>query len=75
VLAPFTDQLEYMDSKTALACGLLLGKADLAFDDSAAAIAVFKQVRERKPMYKLARYSESPKVIDAWKQAGGLVQD
>lgn len=75
LLDPYTDQLEYMNSATAIAVGLLLGKAQLAFDNVDGAVAAFKQVRERKPSYKLTHYSESPKVIDAWKKAGGLVQE
>lgn len=75
VLEPFSDQLEYMDGATAIAVGMLLGKAHLAFGNSEGAAAAFKQVRERKPTHKLTLYSESPKVIDAWKQAGGLVQE
>jgi LysM repeat protein len=75
LLEPFADQLEYMNSATAIAVGLLLGRAHLAFDNVDGATAAFKQVRERKPTHKLSPYSESPKVIDAWKQAGGLVQE
>jgi LysM repeat protein len=75
LLEPFADQLEYMNSATAIAIGLLLGKAHLAFGNVDGATAAFKQVRERKPTHKLTHYSESPKVIDAWKQAGGLVQE
>jgi ATP/maltotriose-dependent transcriptional regulator MalT len=75
LLAPFADQLEYMNSSTAIAVGLLLGKAHLAFGNSDGAVAAFKQVRDRNPAHKLTHYSESPKVIDAWKQAGGLVQE
>ena len=59
----------------AAAVGLLLGKAELAFDNTERAITAFKQVRERKKDHKVTRYDESPKVIEAWKQAGGLVQD
>lgn len=75
VLEPFGDQLEYMDSATATAVGMLLGKAQLAFDNIDGAIAAFEQVRERKKDHKVTAYSESPKVIAAWKQAGGLVQE
>lgn len=75
LLQPFADQLEYMDSKTAIAVGLLLGKSHLAFDDTQGAITAFTQIRERRKDHKLTRYAESPKVIDAWKQAGGLVAE
>ncbi len=74
-LEPFADQLEYMDSATAVAVGLLLGKAYLAFDSTQDAIAAFKQVRERKKSQKLTAYSDSPKVLEAWKQAGGAVTE
>jgi LysM repeat protein len=75
VLEPYADQLEYMDSSTAFAVGMLLGKAHLAFDDTQDAIAAFTQIRERKQDHKVHPYSESPKVIDAWKKAGGLVHE
>jgi LysM repeat protein len=75
VLEPYADQLEYMDSSTALAVGMLLAKAHLAFDSTQDAIAAFTQIRERKKDHKIHPYSESPKVIDAWKQAGGLVHE
>jgi LysM repeat protein len=75
LLEPFSDQLEYMNSATAVAVGLLLGKAHLAFDATTDAISAFKQVRERRKDYKLTAYSDSPKVIEAWKAAGGAVSE
>jgi hypothetical protein len=32
------------------------------------------QIHERKSAFKVRAYDESPKVLDAWKQAGGDVQ-
>jgi hypothetical protein len=74
VLAPFADQLEYLESKSAIAIGMLLGKAHIAFDNADAAVKVFTQIHERKSAFKVRAYDESPKVLDAWKQAGGDVQ-
>lgn len=73
VLAPFADELEYLNANTAVALGMLLGKAHIAFDAIDDAVKVFKQIHERKGAYKVHAYDESPKVIDAWKQAGGDV--
>jgi LysM repeat protein len=74
ILEPFADQLEYLDSNTAVTLGLLLGKAHLAFDDRAGAVKTFQQIHERKSAFKVRAYDESPKVVDAWKQAGGDVE-
>lgn len=74
ILAPFADQLEYLDSASAIAIGMLLGKAHIAFDNTEAAVKAFAQIHERKSAFKVRAYDESPKVIDAWKQAGGDVQ-
>jgi LysM repeat protein len=73
VLSPFADQLEYLDSNTAVAIGLLLGKAHIAFDNTDAAVGAFVQIHERQSSFKVHAYDESPKVLDAWKKAGGDV--
>lgn len=73
VLAPFADELEYLNANTAVAIGMLLGKAHIAFDGVDDAVKVFKQIHERKSAYKVHMYDESPKVVEAWKQAGGEV--
>ncbi len=74
VLAPFADQLEYLDSASAIAIGMLLGKAHIAFDNTDAAVKAFAQIHERMSSFKVRAYDESPKVLDAWKQAGGEAQ-
>lgn len=73
VIEPFADQLEYLDSNTAVSIGMLLGKAHIAFDRVDEAVKALTQVHERKPTFKVNGYDESPKVIDAWKKAGGDV--
>jgi hypothetical protein len=74
ILEPFADQLEYLDSATAIALGMLLGKAHIAFDNVDAAVKAFKQIHERNNAFKVRAYEESPKVVDAWKRAGGTVE-
>lgn len=73
-LAPFADQLEYLDSGSAVAIGMLLGKAHIAFENTAAAVKAFAQIHDRKAAFKIRAYDESPKVLAAWKQAGGDVE-
>lgn len=73
VLGPFADQLEYLDSRTAVSIGLLLGKAHIAFGKIDDAVKAFAQIHERRPDFKVHAYDESPKVLDAWKKAGGDV--
>lgn len=72
-LAPVADQLDYLDTRSAVAVGLLLGKAHVAFGQTDAAVAAFAQVLNRRPRYELSAYAESPKVIAAWQKAGGRV--
>lgn len=67
-------KLDFLEQDAAVEVGLLLGKAYLALNDAAAAVAVFRQVVSRQPR-DLSRYFESPKVIAAWTQAGGGVQN
>jgi len=74
LLEPFADQLEYLDSRTATSLGMLLGKAHLAFDNVEAAVKAFKQIHERNARFTLRAYDESPKVLAAWKQAGGDIE-
>ena len=74
VLAPFADQLEYLDATSAVAIGMLLGKAHVAFDNIDAAKKAFAQIHERKASFKVRAYDESPKVVEAWKRAGGDIQ-
>jgi LysM repeat protein len=70
-LAPIEKRLDMLDSATAVELALLLGKAHVAFDDSALAVAAFTEVLNRRPTYVLSAYADSPKVIEAWKKAGG----
>jgi len=72
-LGPFASRLHFLDTPTAVEVGILLGRAHVAFGETELAVKSFAQVRERKPAQPLSTYTESPKVIDAWKQAGGSV--
>ncbi|HEY1558483.1 MAG TPA: LysM domain-containing protein [Kofleriaceae bacterium] len=74
-LGKLVEQMDYFDAKTAVELGVLLGRADVAFGDTEAAVAVFAQVLNRKPRHALEPYAESPKVIAAWQKAGGRVEN
>jgi hypothetical protein len=65
--------MHYLDVRTAVALGMLAGKAHVAFGEVDAAAAAFTQVLARKPRLTLGSYAESPKVIAAWQKAGGRV--
>ncbi len=73
VLDPLSARIDYLETPQAIEVGLLLGKAQLAFDDTAHAVESFTHVLGRRPSYQLNGYFESPKVIEAWKKAGGHV--
>lgn len=73
-LREVASKLDFLEQDTAAEVGLLLGKADLAFNDTPGAVAVFRQVVSRQPR-ALSTYLESPKVIAAWQQAGGRVHN
>lgn len=73
-LGPFADKLSYLDTALAMEIGVLLARAHVAFDENELAVKAFTQVLARKPKHMLSPYSESPKVIDAWKQAGGTLR-
>lgn len=75
LLGPYAEYFDYLDLPIAVEIGLLLGKSYVAFGQDKEAIAAFTQVLDRKPSHRLSAYAESPKVIDAWKQAGGQLQD
>jgi hypothetical protein len=70
-LTPVLEELDFLDTKTAVDVALLVARADVAFDDTAPAAAALAQVLDRKPRFRLSPYSESPKLIAAWKNAGG----
>jgi len=74
-LSPFASKLDFLDTQVAVEIGLLLGRAHVAFGETDRAVKSFAMVRERKPVQTLSAYAESPKVIEAWKQAGGQVRD
>lgn len=75
LLQPYAEYFDYLDLPMAVEIGLLLGRSYVAFGQSKEAVAAFTQVLDRKPSHRLSAYAESPKVIDAWKQAGGQLQD
>jgi LysM repeat protein len=74
-LLPFAEKTQLLDMKVAVDLNLLLGKAHVAFGETDAAIAAFKRVLARKNWHRLSSFDESPKVIDAWKQAGGQLSE
>lgn len=65
---------DYLDASRAVAVGVLLGSAYVAFDDTDSARAAFHKALERKPDYKLSTYTYSPKIVEVWKAAGGEVR-
>ncbi len=73
-LALLADKLDYLDTPTAIEVGLLLGKAYVAYDDTPSAVAAFSQILDRQHKVDLSPFAESPKVLDAWRKAGGHVQ-
>lgn len=73
-LAPLADKTDYLDTDTAIEVDLLLGRAHVAFDDTALAVAAFSRVLARKPRYELSPYSDSPKVLEAWQKAVSQAQ-
>ncbi len=68
------DETDFLDAKTAIECAMLLGKAHIAFDERDAAAAAFARVLDRRPHYLLSAYTESPKVLEVWRKAGGHVE-
>lgn len=66
---------DYLDAPLAVAVGVLLGSAYVAFDDVDSAVTVFKKAIDRKRDYQLPTYHYSPKIIEVWKQAGGSVRE
>ena len=73
-LAPLADKTDYLDTDTAIEVDLLLGRAHVAFDDTALAVAAFSRVLVRKPRYELSPYYDSPKVLEAWQKAVSQAQ-
>jgi LysM repeat protein len=73
-LEHLADDADYLDAKTAIEIGVLLGKAHVAFDEKDAAVAAFARVIDRRPRTLLSAYADSPKVLEAWRKAGGHVE-
>lgn len=73
-LEHLADETDYLDIKTATEIGVLLGKAHVAFDEKDAAVAAFARVIDRRPRTLLSPYADSPKVLEAWRKAGGHVE-
>ena len=73
-LEPFAERLDYLDTAAAVEVGLLLARTYVAFDNVDLAIKLFTQVVARKKTQVLSPYTESPKVIEAWKRAGGQLR-
>jgi LysM repeat protein len=74
LLGPVAKRFDYLDNAAAIDVGVLLGKADVAFDDKDAATELFRDVLVRSPGQMLSAYAESPKVLETWRAAGGSVK-
>jgi LysM repeat protein len=74
LLAPLADKTEYLDADQAVEIDLLIGKADVAFDNTKDAIAAFTRVLGRRPRFELSPYHDSPKVLEAWQKAVSQLQ-
>jgi hypothetical protein len=74
VLEPLEPDLDYLDTREAVEVGVLLGAAQVAFDETEPALATFKRVLDRRPSHVLKRYGCSPKVLEVWQQAGGPIE-
>jgi hypothetical protein len=66
-------ELEFLDTDTAMAIGLLLGGAYIAFDDDDSALALFTKLLARDRDHTLDAAATSPKIRRVWQQAGGKV--
>jgi LysM repeat protein len=75
LLTPFADDTDLLDMKVAVDLNVLLAKAHVAFDETQPAVECFRRVLARKNWHRLSSFAESPKVIDAWKQAGGQLSE
>ncbi|HTM20046.1 MAG TPA: LysM peptidoglycan-binding domain-containing protein [Kofleriaceae bacterium] len=68
-------ELEYVDGDTAMALGLLLGGAYVAFDDDDSALALFRKLVARDREHALDAAQVSPKIRRVWQLAGGKVTE
>ena len=73
VLEPLAARVDYLETPEAIEVCLMLGKSYVAFNDSQHATESFTRILLRKRSHMLSPYYESPKVIEAWKKAGGQV--
>jgi len=73
LLEPLTDRVDYLETPDAIEVCLLLGRSYVAFNDTQRATESFTRILMRKRSHMLSAYYESPKVIEAWKKAGGQV--
>jgi hypothetical protein len=73
-LGELASDLDYLDTGDAVDAGVLLGAAQVAYDDGDAALATFKHVLDRNSHHVLRRYDCSPKLVAAWQRAGGQVE-
>lgn len=73
-LAEVESELDYLDEKQAADAGVLLGATHVAHNDAKLALVAFKRVLQRRPTHQLGAYLYSPKVLAAWKEAGGTVE-
>jgi phage tail protein X len=72
-LAQVEPDLDYLDMAEAVEVGVLLGAAHVAYDDFDLAVASFKRALDRQPNHALGRYPYSPKILEAWRKAGGQI--
>jgi len=73
-LAELESELDYLDALQAADAGVLLGATHIAYNDTKLAQVAFKRVLSRRPAHQLNAYLFSPKVLAAWKEAGGTVE-
>jgi serine/threonine-protein kinase len=67
--------LEFVETEVATRISFLLGSAYVAFGDRDSALAQFKHARERKPDLTLRADEHSPKIREAWRRVGGVVEE
>jgi hypothetical protein len=73
-LGELASDLDYLDIGDAVDVGVLLGAAQVAYDDIDAALTTFKRVLDRNARHVLHRYDSSPKLVAVWQRAGGQVE-
>jgi LysM repeat protein len=73
-LEPLAGRVDLLDTASAIEIGMLLGRSYVAYEKPDKAVEAFSRVLDRKPTHAVTAYAESPKVIEAWKKAGGQLQ-